>query len=133
MLTDGFEYGVGDDSEGFAAANQLAIAQLSALEADAFDMARARDGFRHRPQFHDHPTAACQILFPRGRNHLRAAASIRQRDPARAEPACLHRGIDEIGRASGRERVCKVVKISVVAGTITKKMKKSLHLCTIYH
>src|SRR3546814_18870962 len=94
MLTDGFEYGVGDDSEGFAAANQLAIAQLSALEADAFDMARARDGFRHRPQFHDHPTAACQILFPRGRTHLRAAASIRPRDPARAEPPCLPRGLD---------------------------------------
>src|SRR3546814_7744485 len=83
MLTDGLEYGVGDNSEGFAAANQLAIAQLGALEADAFDMARARDGFRHRPQFHDHPTAACQILFPRGRTHLRAAASLRQRDPAR--------------------------------------------------
>src|SRR3546814_21155893 len=30
-------------------------------------------------------------------------------------------GIGKIGRASGRERVCKYVSISVVAGTLKKK------------
>src|SRR3546814_12613723 len=50
----------------------------------------------------------------------------RRREAVRpaAEEAAMERLLDEIGRASCRERVCKSVEISVVVRTLKNKRKK---------
>src|SRR3546814_14822541 len=53
-----------------------------------------------------------------GWREVAAYVSLRQR----AEQG-VDQGMDEIGRASGRERVCQYVWISVVAGSLKKNNK----------
>src|SRR3546814_15411821 len=55
-----------------------------------------------------------------------AVVPVRTIDQLRRIKSCIAERIhhEEIGRASGRERVCQYVKISVVAGSLKKKIKK---------
>src|SRR3546814_11384883 len=57
--------------------------------------------------------------------HLPPVLTRRLREEER-ERLPLARGIAQIGRASCRERVCQYVEISVVAGSLTKKINKHI-------
>src|SRR3546814_19727333 len=54
----------------------------------------------------------------------RPIATICCSPPERVDASCLRRSSNQIGRASGRERVCQYVLISGVAVSLKKKKEK---------